>query len=104
MWELTSGYIMQFRCLIVCNAPSFPSRDLTTPLVKLSFRLDGLFGIITKSDFKGVETLIPFISSSIFRKRERARELERIREKGRRRLEIFEDQDHQSSVWVINYS
>ena len=39
-----------------------------------------------------------------FLERARARELERIREKGRRRLEIFEDQDHQSSVWVINYS
>ena len=54
--------------------------------------------------FKGVEPLIPFILYLPFLERARARELERIREKGRRRLEIFEDQDHQSSVWVINYS
>ena len=97
-----------------CNAPSYRSRYLTTPLVKLSFRafcvkswnFEGLLGKYLKSDSKGMNPLsLSFLCLHLERK---GRKLER---KGEERLEvvcvcaqILEDHHHLTSVWVINYS
>ena len=79
-----------------CNTPSFISRYLMTPLVKLSFRafcdkswnFEGLFCKYQKSDFfKGDEPFPLHLCSSFVR--ESLRERQREREKKKKKIEVI---------------